>query len=341
MILKKIDINKLSNYLDKINYIAYSDSFAEFALSAYSSRRSFVGIYENDELEAFFPIFERKGNGQHVAEVPLFIYTEIFFIDREFVINGLELGRELIQKFRCDVLRLNIYKPNFAENFITDGFQEIFTTMIIPLDGINSFEDYLARSISRNARSKIYKGEASGFEFVELSEKDLPEFYNLYENHVKFLESTPHSIDYFRKIITAHEIGRNLFMYGARHQGKLVAANLLTKNKDYLEVKFLADDISERRLFPNNFLYAEMIKRAIEWKVKFIDFGGIPNTMPSNIEFKKSFGAKEYPIFTAYFFRNSVQKIIFKFRRRIMYVRKYPKLIIKKLFNYNVQVFFV
>lgn len=332
MILKRIDINELGNYLDKIDYIAYSDPFAKFALSAYSSRRSFVGIYENDELEAFFPIFERKGNGQNIVEVPLFIYTEIFFLDRSFVINGLKLGQELVKTFGCDVLRLNIYKPNFAENFITDGFQEIFTTMIIPLDGINSFEDYLARSISRNARSKIYKGEASGFEFVELAEKDLPEFYNLYENHVKFLESTPHPIDYFQKIIVAHEIGQNLFMYGARHQGKLVAANLLTKNKDYIEVKFLADDVNERKLFPNNFLYAEMIKRAIEWKVKFIDFGGIPNTMPSNIEFKKSFGAKEYPLYTHYFFRNPWQKFIFKFNRHLLYLKKNPKLVLNKLF---------
>ncbi len=331
MIFKTIDKEKLGEYLDKISYVAYSDSFAKFAESVYASRRSFVGIFEENQLKAFFPVFEREGKHQHIAEVPFFIYTEVFFLDNGFIIDGLDFGRKLAKFLNCDVLRLNIYKLFFPENFTTGGFKEVFTALIIPLANVRSFEDYLKKSVSRNARSKIYKAQTIGFELVKLGENDLAEFYELYHRHVKYLNSAPHPVDYFRKILNTHNLGRNLFIFGARYQGRLISANLFALDKDYLEVKFLADDINERRLFPNNFLYAETIKWAITNGVKYIDLGGIPKTMCSNIEFKKSFGAEEYPIFTAYFFRNPWQKIIFKFNRRILYIKKYPKLILNKL----------
>ena len=331
MDLKRIEKKDIDGYLEGINYIAYSDNFAKFAQSAYDSKRSFVGILDSDNLKAFFPVFERESRGQRVVEVPLFIYTEIFFIDDKFIINGSELGRELIKLTGCDVLRMNIYKQHFSENFKTEGFQNIFTTVIIPLEDVGSFEDYLMNSISRNARSKIYKGQSSGFEFITLIGKDLPEFYNLYHEHVIFLGSVPHPIDYFQKIMNAHESDKSLFMFGVRRGSKLIAANLLIIYKDYLEVKFLADDVLERKLFPNNFLYAEMIKWAIGRHVKFIDFGGIPNAMHSNIEFKKSFGGKEYPLYTRYFFRNSWHKFRFKLNRQLLYLKKNPKLILNKI----------
>jgi len=330
--LKRIEKKDIDGYLEGVNYVAYSDEFAKFARSAYGSERSFAGVFEGNNLKAFFPFFERESRRQRVVEIPLFIYTEIFFLDDKFIINGFELGRELIKLTGCDVLRLNIYKPNFPENFKTEGFHDIFTTVIIPLESVDSFEDYLTNSISRNARSKIYKGQSSGFEFIVLAEKDLPEFYNLYCEHIKFLGSVPHPVDYFQKIIDAHAANKNLFMFGVRHGGKLVAANLFVLNNDYLEVKFLADDVSERRLFPNNFLYAEMIKWAINEGVKFIDFGGIPNSMRSNIEFKKSFGAEEYPIYTQYFFKNFIHQLIFELNRRFFYLKKHSKLVLNKLF---------
>ena len=331
MNLKRIEKKDIDGHLESINYIAYSDNFAKFAQSAYNSKRSFVGIFNGDNLKAFFPVFERESRGQCIVEVPLFIYTEIFFLDDKFIINGSELGHELIKLTGCDVSRLNIYKQHFLENFKTEGFQDIFTTVIISLEGVGSFEDYLMNSISRNARSKIYKGQSSGFEFITLTEKDLPEFYNLYYEHVIFLGSVPHPIDYFKKIIDAHESDKSLSMFGVRHGGKLIAANLLIIYKDYLEVKFLADDVLERKLFPNNFLYAEMIRWAIGRHVKFIDFGGIPSTMRSNIEFKKSFGAKEYPLYTRYFFRSLLERLKFKFGRSLFYLKKNPKLILNKI----------
>ncbi|KKR07955.1 MAG: hypothetical protein UT43_C0025G0001, partial [Parcubacteria group bacterium GW2011_GWC1_39_29] len=65
--------------------------------------------------------------------------------------------------------------------------------------------------------------------------------------------------------------------------------------------------------------------------VKFIDFGGIPNAMHSNIEFKKSFGGKEYPLYTRYFFKSLFHKTLFNFRRRAQYLKKNPRVVIKKL----------
>jgi lipid II:glycine glycyltransferase (peptidoglycan interpeptide bridge formation enzyme) len=330
MIFKRINEEMISEFLAGISLIAYSDAFAGFAKDAYFSRRSFIGVFEENELKAFFPIFERKYGGQKITELPLFIYTEIFFIDPDFKINYKELGGDLIKFLGSDVLRLNIYSLNKENDLSTNGLEHIFTAMITDLSRAANYEDYLEKVLSRNSRSKIYKSYGVGLEFNSLDEKDFEEFYNLYENHVRGMQSKPHPRGYFKKIMEAYILGKNLFMFGARYKGKLISANLFMTAGNYMEVRFLADDRDCRNLFPNNFLYSEMIKWAYDNGIRYVDFGGIPKKMISNIEFKKSFGAEECPIFTGYFFRNSLQKIIFRINRRILYLKKYPKLILNK-----------
>lgn len=325
-ILKKEEI---WSYLDQTNLIAYSDSFANFAEAAYDSRRSWVGLGESGDLKAFFPVFQRVYRGQKTAEVPLFIYTEIFFVDKSFSINGLNLGQELRKFLKADVLRLCLYQWQ-SDNLQTDGLDHIFTAMITDLGGVADYDDFLKKVLSKNARSKIYKAYTTGLELADLTLEDLPEFYQLYCSHVQNLGSRPHSLEYFQKMISAYHFGIDLFMLGAKKDGQLVSANLFVVNKDYMEVRFLADDLKFRHLFPNNFLYAEMIKWAMERGIKYIDFGGIPKNMRSNIEFKMSLGAKEYPIYTKYFFKNPWQKLKFKIGKKMLYWKKYRKLILKK-----------
>ncbi len=316
----------------KIHLIAYSSQFASFARLAYASTQSFVGIYEGQQLKAFFPIFSRSGS-QSIVEVPLFIYTEIYFVDPHFHIDGNIFGRELQRFLNCDVLRLNVYPFQFPNNFSTDGYEKLFTAMIVSLRDIHSIDEYLQKIISKNARSKIYKGQHSGLSIHALDASHLQEFYALYERHIRHLRSTPHSLEYFRHIMNSYSLGQDLMMFGVRREGKLIAANLLVQQGDYVEVKFLADDIEERKVFPNNFLYSEMMRWAIARGVKYVDFGGIPNSMRSNIEFKKSFGAREYPIYTKYVYRNILQHILFRGRRKLEVLQKYPRLFLKKLIS--------
>lgn len=328
-LLKKEDIQ---NYLDQINLVAYSDSYARFTEEAYDSQRSFVGIFENEVLKAFFPVFQRTYRGQKTVEVPIFIYTDIFLIDKNFVVKGGELGKELQKFLKTEVLRFNCYNLYLADrtNINYAGFDHIFTAMIADLRSAQSYEEYLQKILSKNARSKIYKAYQGGLELVWLNKGDLPEFHRLYSDHVGMMGSKPHPLEYFKKMLEAYTLGENLFMMGAKKDKKLVTANLFVTNKDYMEVRFLADELESRHLFPNNFLYAEMIKWAYAHGIRWIDFGGIPKTMQTNIDFKKSLGAKEYPIYTKYFFRNWWQKMVFKVGIKILYWKKYRRAILDK-----------
>lgn len=326
-ILKKEEIQ---NYLDQIDLTAYADSFARFAVSAYQSERFFVGLKSDGQLRAFLPIFIRNYRGQKVAETPIFIYTEIFFTDSDFFVDGRELGKGLLSFLQADILRLNLYNLNSRTNLKTASLAHTFTAMIADLQRAADFQEYLKNVLSKNARSKIYKSYQGGLEFVWLTLNDLPEFYRLYTRHADLLGSRPHSLDYFQKMLTAYEHGQNLLMMGVKKNGQLIAASLFVANRNYLEVRFLADERNWRHLFPNNFLYAELIKWAYERQIRWLDFGGIPKTMRSNIDFKKSLGAKEYPIYTKYFYRNFWQKIKFNLGRKLLYWTKYRKIIFNK-----------
>ena len=331
MILKKINKEEVSEYLEGINHIAYSDDFAKFAQNAYGSQRSLVGIFEGNELKAFLPVFEKNDYGQTVAEVPLFIYAEIFFTDKNYKVSGSELGSRLIKLLNCDVLRLNIYEMFFIGNFDHSGMEDTFSAMIIDLSRVDNYEDFLKNVLSKNSRSKIYKSESSGLDFCHLNRDDFSEFYSLYSEHVASLGSKPRPREYFENMINAYSFGQNLFMFGVRLEGRLISANLFIVEKDYMEVRFLADDRRYHNLFANNFLYAQMFKWAYEHGIKFIDLGGIPRDMKTNIEFKMSFGAKEYPIYTKYLFRDVWQKLIFKLTRKFIYFKKYRNLMLRKL----------
>lgn len=330
MELIRLNKNDLGSFLDETNQIAYSDAFGKFALSVYESQQSFVGVRDDGNLKAFFPVFQRVYRGQKTAEAPLFIYTEIFFVDKSFRINGLELGRELRSFLKADVLRLCLYQLK-SDHLQTDGLGHIFTAMVTNLEGVANYDDFLKKVLNKNARSKIYKAYRGGLELVWLQPRELSQFHRFYGEHVKAMGSKPHSLGYFQKMISAYNFGTDLFMLGTKKDGQLVSANLFVVNKDYMEVRFLADDNQFRHLFPNNFLYAEMIKWAIERGIKYIDFGGIPKNMRSNIEFKMSLGAKEYPIYTKYFFKNPWQKLKFKIGKKILYWKKYRQAILKKL----------
>ena len=329
MDLEILDKIKIQNHLDKTHLIAYSDSFARFAKSAYGSQRSFIGVKERNELKAIFPIFEREYRRQKVAEVPLFIYTEIFLVDENFTIDADVLGKELLKFSKADVVRFNLY--HFSHQQVkTNDANHVFTAMAADLSRVNSYDAYLNKVLSKNARSKIYKAYQGGFDLAWLTPRDLPLFHRPYSDHVKQLGSKPHPQEHFKKMFAAHQPGKDLSMMGAQKDGRLITANLFVVNGDYMEVRFLADDLDYRRLFPNNFLYAEMIKWAYANNLRVIDFGGIPKAMRTNIEFKKSLGAKEFPIYTKYFFRNHWQMLLFKIGKKMLYWKKYRRLMIKK-----------
>lgn len=330
-LLKKEDIQ---NYLDQINLVAYSNSFAEFVRLAYDSQRSFVGIFEGETLKVFFPVFHRAYRGQTTAEVPIFIYTEIFFIDKNYTLDADELGIELLRFAMADVLRMNLVLFfNDHAKITHHGFEHVFMAMIADLKRAADYNGYLKMVLSKNARSKIYKAYQGGLELVWLSSQDLSQFHQLYSEHVVSMGSKPHPPEYFKKMLEAYTPGKDLFMMGAKKDGRLVTANLFVTNKDYMEVRFLADELDSRHLFHNNFLYAEMIKWAYQHGIRWIDFGGIPKTMQSNIDFKKSLGAEEYPIYTKYFFSNPWQKLVFKTGRKWLYWKKYRKVILKRMLN--------
>lgn len=323
-ILKKEDIQ---HYLDQINLVAYSDAFARFVEAAYASQRVFVGIKEGNSLKAFFPAFERTYRGQKTVEMPIFVYSDVFFVDRNFKISADVLGRKLQKLLGADVVRLNLCSLlQESQNLRRTGLDHVFTAMVANLGQARDYEDYLKNVLSKNARSKIYKSYQGGLELVQLARDDLPVFHRFYSEHVSSLGSRPHPLEYFQKMLAAHIPGKDLLMLGGKKDGKLITANLFVTHKDYMEVKFLADEFASRHLFPNNFLYAETIKWAYANGIKRIDFGGIPKTMRTNIDFKKSLGAQEYPIYTKYFFRNPWQELKFKFGRKVLYWKKYRDL---------------
>lgn len=330
MNLAILNQDQISAELVKVSLIAYSKEFTAFAHRAYQTKQVFVGIMDGGELKGFFPVFERTFNGQKTVEVPIFIYTDIYLVDQDYKVEGKRLGQNVLSLFNADVVRLNIC-PLLGNRIEWTGFKHIFTAMIATLDGVANYPAYLATVLSKNARSKIYKSESSGLTFSELSLKDFPEFYELYQQHVHSLGSKPHPRHYFQHIFDSYSLGENLFMFGLRHDDKLVAANLFVTNQDYMEVRFLADDLASRSLYANNFLYSKMLQWAFTHSIKFIDFGGIPKSMQSNIDFKVSFGAKPYPIYTKYFFRSLGEMLKFRFYRRLLYLKKYHRLMLKKI----------
>ena len=112
------------------------------------------------------------------------------------------------------------------------------------------------------------------------------------------LGSPPHSRDLFENAFQA--FGDSMKFLLIQHQGRCVGAAVMVEYKKTLAVPWVSSLRESFALHPNDFLYWEAIKSAVERGCQRFDFGR-STANSGNHTYKKRWGAVDAPIFWQYF----------------------------------------
>jgi len=167
-------------------------------------------------------------------------------------------------------------------------------TMVLPLCG-----DSQAQWAGFNAklRNQVRKAEKNGLTCSIGRLELLDDFYTVFARNMRDLGTPVYGKELFRNVLT--ELPETTRIIAVACRGKVIAAGILSWYRDTIEMPWASSIGDYKTLCPNNLLYWEAIRFAIEKGCTAFDFGrSTPNEGTYN--FKKQWGAEPVQLYWQY-----------------------------------------
>jgi serine/alanine adding enzyme len=143
------------------------------------------------------------------------------------------------------------------------------------------------RAFNAKLRNQIRKAEKSGLQSVLGDLELLDDFYAVFARNMRDLGTPVYPGRFFRNILEAFP--QTTRIIGVYHERKMIAAGIASWFGDTLEMPWASSISDYKALCPNNMLYWQAIKFAIEKGFRRFDFGrSTPHEGTYN--FKKQWG---------------------------------------------------
>ena len=144
------------------------------------------------------------------------------------------------------------------------------------------------RSFNAKLRNQIRKAEKSRLTCVVGHLELLDGFYDVFVRNMRDLGTPAYGKDFFRKVLET--FSESTIVIAVFYEEKTIAAGIGSWFRDSLEIPWASSVNDYKALCPNNMLYWEAIRFAIEKGFRKLDFGrSTPNEGTFN--FKKQWGA--------------------------------------------------
>lgn len=167
-------------------------------------------------------------------------------------------------------------------------------TMVLPLA---ADEESQWKGFSAKLRNQIRKAEKSGLELVVGRLELLDGFYDVFARNMRDLGTPVYAKEFFGNVLRSFP-GSSLII-GVKYQGEVIAAGIACWFRDTLEIPWASSIADYKSLCPNNMLYWEAIKVAIDKGLQKFDFGrSTPHEGTYN--FKKQWGAVPVQLYWQY-----------------------------------------
>lgn len=170
-------------------------------------------------------------------------------------------------------------------------------TMILDLE---KTEDEQWQVLDPKVRNQVRKAEKSGLRTV-IGQLDLLDgFYEVFSRNMRDLGTPVYGRSFFQNVL--EEFPDTTRIISILLHDKTVASALMTWHKATLEIPWASSIRDYRELCPNNLLYWEALKFAINRGATRFDFGrSTPDE--GTYRFKKQWGARPVPLYWQYLLR--------------------------------------
>lgn len=253
----------------------------------------------NDEICGILPLVHMKSRlfGSFLVSLPFFNYGGVLCNGENAAVALLNNARSILDEVHAEHVELR-HMNNHQDGLAT---KEHKVTMILDL---KKDEEAQWKALDAKVRNQVRKAEKSGLSAVAGHLELLDGFYEVFCRNMRDLGTPVYSKEFFRNILSTFPDSTRII--SIMLDGKTVASGILTWFRDTLEVPWASSIRDYREMCPNNLLYWEAIRFAINIGSDKFDFGrSTPDE--GTYRFKKQWGALPYPLYWQYLLRDGNQ----------------------------------
>lgn len=256
---------------------------------SYGKKGYYLIAEENDKIVGLLPLFHIKSFlfGDQLVSMPYLTYGGIISDSDDVCAHIIKKALEIIEELKSDVIELRcaVLPNKEIFNFETD----INTSKVSMRLKLPSSAEELFKSFKSKLRSQIRRPEKEGMTFTIGNSELVDDFYKVFVVTMRDLGSPVHSLKLFKNIV--HCLKETIKISVVYHEGKPVAAGLITIFKNFVEIPWASSLRKYNRLSPNMMLYWSLLEYCSSSGFEWFDFG---RSTPGEgtYKFKEQWGAK-------------------------------------------------
>lgn len=281
----------VSSHGNSTNYHMYG--WREIIEKSFGHKTYYLAARGNDnEICGTLPLvyFKSALFGKFLVSLPFFNYGGILHSSDQAEAALFEASREIRKELDAVYFE---FRHLYRNDRVT-ATKEHKVTMILDLE---SNEEMQWKSLNSKVRNQVRKAEKSGLKVITGQSDLLDEFYEVFCRNMRDLGTPVYSKSFFQNIL--EKFTKNSRIISIKLGERTVASGILLWFRDTLEVPWASSISDFRETCPNNLLYWEAIRFAIQKKLARFDFG---RSTPEGgtYRFKKQWGAQPVQLYWQY-----------------------------------------
>lgn len=255
---------------------------------AYGHRAPYLLTKTDGRITGILPLVLVRSRvfGTSLTSLPFVDYGGIVADDAASQNALLEGARKLGRELGVEYIELRQLEP------VAGDFETSTHKVLMTLD-LDREEESAWKKLSSERRNRARRALKAGLSVEAAGAAELPIFYDIWTRNMRDLGSPPHSQLFFEKII--EQFAGHCSILLVRHEGQHIGAALALFWKDTFTVPWVSSLREHFRLYPNNILYWEAMRLAIQRGLGTFDFGR-SSVGSGTYEFKQRWGAVATPL---------------------------------------------
>ena len=273
--------------------LGHASAWASVLSDAYGLESHYLDARDDrGSLRGILPLVSfrsRPGGRRRLISLPYLDRAGILALDGEAADGLLEHALKLVASHHFDGLDLRGVSTAHNQPDRPDEMDRV--NLVLRLE---KYPEAQWKAFRANVRNQTRKAEREGLELMDDNGSGLlAAFYEPFRVNMRDLGSPVHAEAFFR--FAAHHFGDRLRLIVTQNGDRPVGGLVAIRFGNRVTVPWASTLRSERKRCPNNQIYWEAIKWAIETGATEFDFGRSPRDA-GTYRFKKGWGAIEEPL---------------------------------------------
>jgi len=268
--------------------IYHHSAWKDIIETAYGHHAPYLVARTSGVVSGVLPLVAVRSRlfGRSLTSLPFLDFSGVVADDEPSHSALLAKAEEIGRQLGVDYVEIRQVEPIAGSH--QTATHKVLMTLALAADA-----DTMWAKLSSERRNRVRRAQKAGLT-VDVGGSDmLSEFYDIWTRNMRDLGSPPHNRLFFAKIL--EHFGEQSSILLVRHEGMYIGAALALHDKGTMTVPWVSSLREHFQLYPNNVLYWEAIRLAIDKGLTTFDFGRSTHGS-GTFEFKQRWGAVATPL---------------------------------------------